>query len=120
MTANQILSRAWPCFRFAASDPRLGLIVRYIYSPRPHSRESSMPRLGKRKRLSTFTSAAQTPRVKRRRINPVRAQIMTANNTKNGKGGDAGSLLEDPIDYTDLKAWIQQQETNPKPLSHIQ
>ncbi|KXX76461.1 hypothetical protein MMYC01_207907 [Madurella mycetomatis] len=45
---------------------------------------------------------------------------MTASNTNNGKGSTAGSLLEDPIDYTDLKAWIQQQETNPKPLSPLQ
>ncbi|GAB1320600.1 hypothetical protein MFIFM68171_10810 [Madurella fahalii] len=46
---------------------------------------------------------------------------MTANNSTNNSNGSAGgSLLEDPIDYTDLKVWIHQQETNPKPISSLQ
>ena len=30
------------------------------------------------------------------------------------------SILDEPVDYRDLKEWIEEQERNPKPLSPIQ
>lgn len=29
-------------------------------------------------------------------------------------------LLEEPVDFSDVKAWIAQQERNPQPLTRIQ
>lgn len=30
------------------------------------------------------------------------------------------SPLDEPVDYRDLKAWFEEQEANPKPLSPLQ
>lgn len=30
------------------------------------------------------------------------------------------SILDVPVDYRDLKEWIEEQERNPKPLSPVQ
>jgi hypothetical protein len=43
---------------------------------------------------------------------------MTNNN--NGGGATARSPFDEPVDYRDLKAWIAEQEANPRPLSPIQ
>jgi hypothetical protein len=32
----------------------------------------------------------------------------------------AMSILDEPVDYRDLKEWIEEQERNPKPLTPLQ
>jgi hypothetical protein len=40
--------------------------------------------------------------------------------TNDNGGATARSVLDEPVDYRDLKAWIAEQEANPRPLSQIQ
>jgi hypothetical protein len=41
-------------------------------------------------------------------------------NSNNGGIATARSVFDEPVDYRDLKAWIAEQEANPRPLSPIQ
>lgn len=43
---------------------------------------------------------------------------MTSNDILNAQIGV--SPLDEPVDYRDLKAWIEEQERNPTPLSPLQ
>ncbi|KAL2022314.1 hypothetical protein VTK56DRAFT_5712 [Thermocarpiscus australiensis] len=86
-------------------------------APRPHFRSpiSSRPFLArmlpvKRGLGHILTDSSEAQSNKRRETLTTMAKFMTAS-------AAAGSLLEDPIDYTHLKAWIAQQEANPRPLT---
>jgi hypothetical protein len=79
----------------------------------------NMSRRGKRKLSPALTSTLLPPSIKRRKTNIGLLEGMTTNNNSNG-GVVGTSLIEEPVDYSDLKAWIRQQEINPKPLTPLQ
>lgn len=78
----------------------------------------SMSRRAKRKFNPALSSVPPPPSSKRIRTGTARLQDMAVSSSNGGAVGS--SLVDEPIDYSALKAWIQQQETNPSPLTPLQ
>jgi len=73
----------------------------------------------KRKFGSSLSKPATIPPIKKRKPNNIKGkEIMASDNILNAQIGV--SPLDEPVDYRDLKAWIEEQEMNPKPLSPLQ
>lgn len=76
----------------------------------------------KRKFSPSLSKPATTPTIpaikKLKSSNAKKTEIMASNDILNAQIGV--SPLDEPVDYRDLKAWIEEQEMNPKPLSPVQ
>lgn len=72
----------------------------------------------KRKLDSIFSHPPPIPASKKPKL--VDSQSLFTKMANNNNGGGARLVLDEPVDYRDLKAWIAEQEANPRPLSPIQ
>jgi hypothetical protein len=71
------------------------------------------------KRKPSSTSPKPSPIPPSKKLNSG-ISISKAAMALNAQIAVGSSILDEPVNYRDLKAWIEEQERNPRPLSPLQ